>query len=73
MRSSNGVHDRVVFADDKCWVIGQSIRDAAVKRPTYIVERSGAGSMKDIYESLFGSSLTGDVPTPRRANLRVTN
>ncbi|HZQ19978.1 MAG TPA: hypothetical protein VFA90_14775 [Terriglobales bacterium] len=47
--ASNGVHDRVVFPDDRCFVIGSSIKDAAVKRPTYIVEHSATG-MRDIYE-----------------------
>jgi hypothetical protein len=41
--------DRVAFPDDRCFVIGSSIKDAAVKRPTYIVEHSG-GAMREIYE-----------------------
>lgn len=45
LRSSKDAHDRVVFADDRCWVIGQSIKDAARKKPTYIVEHSGAATM----------------------------
>src|SRR5271167_3445702 len=53
LRSSKDVHDRVVFADNRCWVIGQSIKDAAKKKPTYIVERSGADTMKTIYDSLW--------------------
>ena len=58
LKSSNGVHDRVVFADDRCWVIGQSIKDAAIKKPTYIVEHSGAGAMRGIYEPLWSASTT---------------
>jgi hypothetical protein len=56
LRSSNDVHDRVVFADDRCWVVGQSIKDAAKKKPTYIVEHSGAGTMKGIYDSLWAAA-----------------
>jgi len=56
MRSSNDVHDRVVFSDDRCWVIGQSIKDAARKKPTYIVEHSGAATMKQIYELIWASA-----------------
>ena len=58
LRSSKDVHDRVVFADDRCWVIGQSIKDAAKKKPTYIVEHSGAASMKGIYESIWAGATT---------------
>ena len=56
LRSSKDVHDRVVFSDDRCWVIGQSIKDAARKKPTYIVEHSGAATMKGIYESIWASA-----------------
>jgi hypothetical protein len=56
LRSSKDVHDRVVFADDRCWVIGQSIKDAARKKPTYIVEHSGAATMKNIYEAIWASA-----------------
>jgi hypothetical protein len=56
LRSSKDAHDRVVFADDRCWVIGQSIKDAARKKPTYIVEHSGAASMKGMYEAIWASA-----------------
>lgn len=37
IRKNNRIHDRVVFIDDfSCWVIGQSIKDAAKAKPTYI-------------------------------------
>ena len=36
VRVSQDIHDRVLFIDDKCWVIGQSIKDAAMKKPTLI-------------------------------------
>lgn len=36
-RRSNDIHDRVVFLDAKqCWVLGASIKDAALKKPTYL-------------------------------------
>lgn len=56
LRSSMDVHDRVIFADDRCWVIGQSIKDAARKKPTYIVEHSGAAGMRGIYEAIWPSA-----------------
>jgi hypothetical protein len=57
LRCSKDVHDRTIFADDRCWVIGQSIKDAAVKKPTYIVEHSGASTMRSIYEPLWASAM----------------
>ena len=38
LRSSRNIHDRMVFLDQRGWVIGQSIKDAAQKKPTYLVE-----------------------------------
>lgn len=36
-RKSTELHDRVFFIDGQhCWVIGQSIKDAADKKPTYL-------------------------------------
>jgi hypothetical protein len=57
LRSGTDVHDRVIFADDRCWVVGQSIKDAAKKKPTYIVEHSGAATMRGIYEQIWASAL----------------
>jgi hypothetical protein len=56
LRSSNSVHDRVIFVDDRCWVIGQSIKDAAKKKPTYIIEFPTASSMRTIYEALWAGA-----------------
>ena len=38
LRSSADIHDRTVFVDQRGWVIGQSIKDAAKKKPTYLIE-----------------------------------
>ena len=38
LRSSRNIHDRMVFLDQRGWVIGQSIKDAAQKKPTYLVD-----------------------------------
>jgi hypothetical protein len=56
LRSSKDVHDRVVFADDRCWVIVQSIKDAAKKKATYIVEHTGASAMKAIYDAIWATA-----------------
>lgn len=40
LRSSPDVHDRHIFVDNRGWSVGQSIKDAAKKKPTYMVELS---------------------------------
>lgn len=55
LRSSADVHDRHVFVDGRGWMVGQSIKDAAKRKPTYMVE-IGAGlvpSVQQIYEELW--------------------
>lgn len=37
VRSTREIHDRVIFIDGRsCWVLGQSIKDAAKTKPTYL-------------------------------------
>lgn len=41
VRVSPEFHDRIVFVDDlSCWVMGQSIKDAAKAKPTYLLPLS---------------------------------
>lgn len=41
IRKSNAFHDRVVFVDEsECWVLGQSIANAATSMPTYLAPLS---------------------------------
>ncbi len=54
-RSSNSIHDRVLFADDRVWLTGQSLKDAAKKKPTYIVEHDGP-LMRGVYESVWNAA-----------------
>ena len=51
-RSSNSIHDRVLFADSRVWLTGQSLKDAATKKPTYIVEHDEP-LMRGVYESIW--------------------
>ena len=38
VKSSNKIHDRVIFIDDYvCWVVGQSLKNAAKAKTTYLV------------------------------------
>jgi hypothetical protein len=54
-RVSTSVHDRVIFADKRVWLSGQSIKDAAKKKPTYIVEHDEP-PMREIYERIWQSA-----------------
>jgi hypothetical protein len=51
-RSSPSIHDRVIFADARVWLCGQSLKDAAKKKPTYIVEHDEP-AMRRVYEDLW--------------------
>ena len=57
LKVASNLHDRTLFVDDRCWVIGQSIKDAAKKKPTYIVEMTN-DLMKPIYEALWNSAVS---------------
>lgn len=58
VRTSNAIHDRVVFLDQgSCWVMGQSIKDAAKSRPTYLAPLvAGAVQLKRAdYEAIWAA------------------
>jgi hypothetical protein len=55
LRTTNAIHDRVLFADNHVWVIGQSIKDAAKKKPTYIIEHDEP-LMRNIYEDIWNKA-----------------
>ena len=56
LRSSGEIHDRHVFVDGRGWMIGQSVKDAARKKPTYMVE-IGAGLAPSNPENLRRGSV----------------
>jgi hypothetical protein len=55
VRSSADIHDRVIFADNRVWVCGQSLKDAAKTKPTYIVEHDEP-LMRRIYEDVWANA-----------------
>jgi len=55
LRSSNAIHDRVIFAGNRVWVCGQSLKDAAKRKPTYIVEHDEP-LMRAIYEDIWAKA-----------------
>jgi hypothetical protein len=54
-RSSASIHDRVLFADNRVWVCGQSLKDAANRKPTYIVEHDEP-LMRPVYEQIWNTA-----------------
>lgn len=57
-RSSNDIHDRVIFVDNnQCWVLGASIKDAALKKPTYLAPVSSdvAVEKRKLYEAIWAA------------------
>ena len=60
VRASDALHDRVFFVDrSQCWVIGQSIKDAAGKKPTYLapLPREVVRSKLGFYESIWEDAV----------------
>ena len=55
LRSSADIHDRVIFADNRAWVCGQSLKDAAKTKPTYIIELDEP-LMRRIYEEVWDAA-----------------
>jgi hypothetical protein len=56
VRTSKALHDRVVFIDGRtCWVLGQSLKDAAKSKPTYLAPLSSdAAALKQAdYERIW--------------------
>jgi hypothetical protein len=56
LRTSRDAHDRHVFVDNRGWVIGQSIKDAAVKKPTYIIELGNPSALRAVYEQIWSAA-----------------
>jgi hypothetical protein len=55
-RMSSDIHDRVIFIDGaECWVLGQSIKDAAIKKLTYMIPIpfGAVTDMSRLYETIW--------------------
>jgi hypothetical protein len=55
-RVSDAIHDRVLFVDDRSsWVLGQSIKDAAKTKPTYLapLDHDTVVLKKSVYEDIW--------------------
>lgn len=61
VRDSDSLHDRVLFVDGtQCWVIGQSIKDAAGKKPTYLapLPREVVQGKLGFYENIWKDAVS---------------
>jgi len=52
VRTSKDCHDRLFFIDNNCWVMGQSLKDAA-KKPTYLVRIESHDLFRKVFEDLW--------------------
>lgn len=57
VRTHPACHDRLVFVDRSCYVLGQSIKDAA-RKPTYMVEIESFDEFERNFESLWDDGET---------------
>jgi len=57
-RESPNIHDRAIFCDDgdKGWVMGQSIKDAAKNKPTYLIKLKNPRKLNNIYDKIWNIS-----------------
>ncbi|MCK4798609.1 MAG: hypothetical protein KAT05_14615 [Spirochaetes bacterium] len=51
------IHDRLIFVDNECWILGASIKDAGNK-PTYLVKITNKEKMFSIYSEIFDKGKT---------------
>lgn len=58
LRSSAEVHDRAIFLDQRGWVIGQSLKDAARKKPTYMIELNEPSltTARDVHNRMWAAA-----------------
>jgi hypothetical protein len=66
LRSTTDVHDRMVFFDQRGWLIGQSIKDAARKKPTYLVELDEPllTAARNIYNQIWAAATIINLGSP---------
>jgi hypothetical protein len=61
VRLHNDVHDRIVFVDNQCFLIGNSIKDAGHRRPTYIVETMSTEPFREPWDEMWGEAGEYDI------------
>ncbi len=57
VRETENLHDRGFFIDNlEGWVMGQSVKDAAKKKPTYLIQLQNPKKLKEIYRKIWRQS-----------------
>ena len=49
------IHDRLIFVDEKCYILGQSLNAAAVDKPGYLCEVDNWKKFKTVYQSIWAN------------------
>ena len=49
------IHDRLIFVDEKCYILGQSLNKAALDKPGYLCEVDDWKKFKKVYQSIWQS------------------
>jgi hypothetical protein len=57
VRASRDCHDRLFFIDNACYVIGQSLKDAA-RKPTYLIKVESYDLFRKVFEGLWSDAQT---------------
>lgn len=55
-RESPFCHDRAIFIDEHGWVIGQSIKDLAKNKPSYLRKLDSPAKLEKFFKSLWNNS-----------------
>jgi hypothetical protein len=55
VRENASAHDRLIFVDSVCWVTGQSVKDAAVQKPTYLLRVESSDLFGSVFNPLWNA------------------
>lgn len=53
IKEHQSIHDRYIFVDGNCWMIGTSIKDAAKTKPTVIMKINAYDDLYKLYDDYF--------------------
>jgi len=53
IRKHNDLHDRIVFVDGQCFIVGISLKDAGYRRPTYIIQTKSTKHFRKPWEDMW--------------------
>ena len=58
IKQNNSIHDRLIFVDDNCWILGTSIKDAAKNQPTVLMKINAHDDLYKLYHNYFDNGTT---------------